>query len=139
MLLLGASSAAAMHTVARVDPNFALRSFEFSLDPGNGAVVIRGSVEPIANGGGRARLTLGVTTSGKTRTETRELAEVPVLSQNFSRLLAGGHLTAGTKQQWVIFDPATLRNSPVAVEVGNREVVRNTGERPMPAFRVEME
>src|SRR3954454_16483775 len=34
MLLLGASSAAAMHTVARVDSNFALRSFEFSLDPG---------------------------------------------------------------------------------------------------------
>src|SRR4051812_4913968 len=100
MLLLGASSAAAMHTVARVDPNFALRSFEFSLDPGNGAVVIRGRVEPVANGGGRAHLTLGITTSGKTRTETRELTEVPVLSQNFSRLLAGGHLSAGTKQQW---------------------------------------
>ena len=139
MLLLGASSAAAMHTVARVDSNFALRTFEFSLDPGNGAVIVRGRVEPIANGGGRAQLTLGITTAGVTRTETRELSEAPVLSQNFSRLLAGGHLAAGTTQQWMIFDPATLRNSPVTVVVGNREVVRNTGERPMPAFRVEME
>src|SRR5947207_3081878 len=139
MLLLGASSAAAIHTVARVDSNFALRTFEFSLDPGNGAVIVRGRVEPIPNGGGRARLTLGITTAGVTRTETRELPEAPVLSQNFSRLLAGGHLSAGTTQQWMIFDPATLRNSPVKVVVGNREVVRNTGERPMPAFRVEME
>jgi hypothetical protein len=139
MLLLGASSAAAMHTSARVDSNFALRSFEFSLDPGNGAVIVRGVVQPIARGGGRARLTLSITTAGQTRSETRELPEVPVISQNFSRLLAGGHLAAGAKQQWTIFDPATLRNSPVTVEVGNREVVRNTGERPMPAFRVEME
>src|SRR5215208_1892380 len=32
MSLLGASSAAALHTAARVDRNFALRSFDFSLD-----------------------------------------------------------------------------------------------------------
>ena len=62
-----------------------------------------------------------------------------MLSQNFSRLLAGGHLVAGSRQQWTIFDPATLRNAPVTVEIGDREVVRNTGERPIPAFRVEME
>jgi len=35
-----------------------------------------------------------------------------VLSQTFSRLLAGGRLTAGSEQQWNIFDPATLRNQP---------------------------
>src|SRR5258705_2767796 len=38
MSLLGASTAAALHTAARVDSNFALRSFDFSLDPGTGAV-----------------------------------------------------------------------------------------------------
>src|SRR5438132_795041 len=139
MSLLGAASAAALHTTARVDSNFALHSFEFSLDPGTGAVVVRGHVEPIPNAGTRARLIIAITSGGSTRSEARELAEAPVLSQNFSRLLAGGRLTAGSRQQWTIFDPATLRNQPVTVDIGGRELVRNTGERPIPAFRVDME
>jgi transglutaminase-like putative cysteine protease len=138
MSLLGASTAAALHTAARVDSNFALRSFDFSLNPGTGAVVVRGRVEPIAGAGTRARLVIAITSAGRTRTETRELDAIPVLSQNFSRLLASGRLTAGSRQQWTIFDPATLRNQPVTVDIGNREIVRNAGERPMPAFRVEM-
>jgi transglutaminase-like putative cysteine protease len=139
MLLLGASSAAALHTAARVDSNFALRSFDFSLDPGTGAIVVRGRVDRTGDSGGRARLFIAIMSAGSTRTETRDLSEVPVLSQNLSRLLAGGRLVAGSRQQWTIFDPATLRNAPVTIAVGNREVVRNAGERPLPAFRVEME
>jgi hypothetical protein len=138
MLLLGAASATAIHTVARVDSNFALRSFEFSLDPGTGAIVVRGRVVPHPNAAG-ARLVIGITSSGRTRSEERELQQMPVLSLNFSRLLASGHLAAGTRQQWTIFDPATMRNAPVTVEIGSREVVRNVGERPIPAFRVDME
>jgi len=138
MSLLGATSAAVLHTVARVDSNFALRSFEFSLDPGTGAVVVRGRVEQVQRPGAHALLTVDITSGGATRTEVRELADAPVISQNFSRLLAGGHLAVGSRQQWTIFDPATLRNAPVTVEIGNREVVRNMGERPIPAFRVEM-
>ena len=139
MSSLGASSAAALHTAARVDSKFALRSFDFSLDPGTGAVVVRGRVDPVDGAGGRARLVIAITSAGSTRTETRELAEVPVLAQNFARLLAGGRLVAGSRQQWTIFDPATLRNAPVMVAIGNREIVRNDGERPLPAFRVDME
>jgi transglutaminase-like putative cysteine protease len=138
MSLLGATTAAAIHTAAHVDANFALRSFEFSLDPGTGAIVVRGRVEPHPDTAG-ARLVIAVTSGGSTRSEERELPDVPVLSLNFSRLLASGHLAAGSRQQWTIFDPATLRNAPVTVQIGNREVVRNAGERPIPAFRVEME
>jgi len=139
MSLLGASTAAALHTAARVDSNFALRSFDFSLDPGTGAIVVRGRVEPIAGAGTRARLVIAITSAGSTRTERRELEAPPVLSQNFSRLLAGRRLAAGSRQQWTIFDPATLRNQPVTVAIGDREIVRNIGERPIPAFRVDME
>ena len=139
MSLLGASSAAALHTAARVDSSFALRSFEFSLDPGTGAIVVRGRVDPIDGAGGRARLVIAITSAGSTRTETRELSQAPVLSQNFARLLAGGRLVAGSRQQWTIFDPATLRNAPVMVAIGRREIVRNAGERPLPAFRVDMD
>jgi transglutaminase-like putative cysteine protease len=139
MSLLGATTAAALRTSARVDSNFALRSFDFSLDPGTGAVAVRGRVERDGHAGSHPRLVIDITSAGHTRTETRELSEVPVLSQNFSRLLAGGRLTAGSRQQWTLFDPATLRNQPVTVGIGNRELVRNTGERPIPAFRVDME
>jgi transglutaminase-like putative cysteine protease len=139
MSLLGAASAAALHTVARVDSTFHLTSFEFSLDPGTGAIVVRGRVDPMPGGGSGARLVVAVTSAGRTRVEDRDLPERPVLSLNFSRLLADGHLTSGARQQWTIFDPATLHNAPVTVVVGDREVVRNTGERPIPAFRVAME
>ncbi len=131
MSLLGATTAATIHTTARVDRDFALRSFEFSLDPGTGPVEVRGQVT------GR-HLTLSVTTSGGTRTEERDLAEPPALSLNLSRRLANGGLVPGARHQWTMFDPATLRNSPVVVDVGRRELVRGAGV-PVPAFRVDME
>jgi transglutaminase-like putative cysteine protease len=131
MSLLGAISAATVHTSARVDHDFALRSFEFKLDPGTGPVSVTGSVA------GR-QLTLSVTTRAGSHSETRELAEPPALAQNLSRKLADGGLTPGARHQWMVFDPATLRNAPVTVHVGKREVVRGDSG-PMPAFRVEME
>src|SRR6185436_11763151 len=66
MALLGATSAARIHTSARVDKSFALRSFDFSLDPGTGPVIVKGTLE------GR-RLDLAVETPSGTRTERREL------------------------------------------------------------------
>ncbi|OFW17757.1 MAG: hypothetical protein A3F69_00880 [Acidobacteria bacterium RIFCSPLOWO2_12_FULL_66_10] len=131
MSLLGATTAATIHTVARVDSDFVLRSFEFSLDPGTGPVAVRGQVA------GR-HLTLSVTTSSGTREEDRELAEPPALSLNLSRRLANGGLKAGARYEWSVFDPATLRNAPVIVSVGKREIVRGAGV-PIPAFRVEMD
>ena len=131
MSLLGATTAATLHTVARVDSDFTLRSFEFSLDPGTGPIAVRGQVA------GR-RLTLGVTTPGGTREEVRDLAEPPALSLNLSRRLANGGLKPGARYEWSVFDPATLRNAPVVVSVGTREIVRGAGV-PIPAFRVEMD
>src|SRR6266849_7284223 len=132
MALLGATTAATIRTRAHVDAGFTLRAFEFSLDPGTGAVEVRGRVD------GR-RLTLDVTTPSGTRSEQRVLDEPPALSLNLSRRLANGGLFAGARHQWTIFDPATLRNAPVLVAVGRRELVRGAGAAPIPAFRVEME
>src|SRR5919204_2151434 len=73
MSLLGASSAAALHTAARVDAHFALRSFDFSLDPGTGAIVVRGRVDRRGGSAGRPRLFIAITSAGGTRTETRDL------------------------------------------------------------------
>ncbi|HKB11465.1 MAG TPA: transglutaminase-like domain-containing protein [Vicinamibacterales bacterium] len=131
MALLGATTAAAIRTTAHVDAGFTLRAFEFSLDPGTGAIDVRGRLD------GR-RLTLEVRSPSGTRTEQRDLDEPPALSLNLSRRLANGGLVTGARHRWTIFDPATLRNSPVTVDVGRRELVRGAGTAPLPAFRVEM-
>jgi transglutaminase-like putative cysteine protease len=131
MSLLGATTAATLRTNAHVDARFTLRAFEFSLDPGTGAIEVRGRFE------GR-RLALEVRTPTGTRSEIRELDATPALSLNLSRRLADGGLVAGARHQWTIFDPATLRNSPVTVDVGRRELVRGAGAAPIPAFRVEL-
>lgn len=129
MSLLGATTAARIKTRARVDASFALRSFSFSLDPGSGPVVVEGRLD------GR-RLTLTVTTAGSTRTEVRDLPEPPSLALNLSRRLAASGLETGKKLQVTVFDPATMRNAPMDVEVRGREVVMIM-HRPVPAFRVQ--
>ena len=53
MALLGATSPAAIRTTARVDRSFALKSFDFSLDPGTGPVHVTGTLDGL-------RLTLSV-------------------------------------------------------------------------------
>jgi transglutaminase-like putative cysteine protease len=131
MSLLGATTPATIRTTARVDKQFALRSFEFSLDPGTGPIEIRGQLSG-------THLTLSVKTASGTRTEVREMAEPPALSLNLSRRLANGGLVPGARYHWTIFDPATLHNAPIVVDVGKRELVRGPGA-PIPAFRVETE
>ena len=131
MSLLGATTAASIRTTAQVDAAFALKSFVFSLDPGTGPLEIHGSLD------GR-RLSLEIKTEGGTRREVRELDEPPAISLNLARRLANGGLVVGARHRWTIFDPATLSNAPMDVEVGKRELVNNLGK-PTPAFRVSME
>jgi transglutaminase-like putative cysteine protease len=131
MSLLGATTAARIRTTARVDRGFALHSFEFSLDAGTGATVVRGQVDGL-------RLHVAVTTPSGTRTEDRELTEPPVLTLNLSRRLVSEGLRRGAHHEWMVFDPATLQNARVSVDVGARELVR-INNRPLPAFRVDMQ
>ena len=134
MLLFGQDSAATLHTTARVDERFALESFDFSLDPGTGPIQVHGNVE---HGPSNYVLNISITSPGGTRTERRELPEAPVMTLNLSRVLAARGITPGASYQWTIFDPATLRNAPVNVTIGRREVVRMS-DTTVPAFRVEM-
>src|SRR5688572_32462038 len=131
MALLGAHTITTLRTTARVNRAFELQSFEFSLDPGTGPILIGGMVRGLD-------LHISITSGGRTRSEVRRLPERPMLSLNLVRRLAGAGLTPGSVHQWNLFDPATLRNAPVTVRVGAREIVRSAGM-PIPAFRVEME
>jgi len=146
MSLLGATTAAAIRTTAQLDRDFNVRSFDFSLDPGTGPVQVTGVVS------GR-HVSLTIKTPGGTQHEERDLDQVPVLSLNLPRRLALLGLKPGVQQQFLLFDPATLRNEAVTIEVGKREIVNvfapgsirirgtefsSAVRRRTPAFRVEM-
>jgi transglutaminase-like putative cysteine protease len=131
MSLLGVHTFTKLKTRARVDRAFDLQSFEFALDPGTGPITITGEIRD-------RELAMSIASGGATRTEVRTLAERPMLTLNLVRRLANAGLTPGARHKWMVFDPATLRNAPVTVSVGEREVVRG-GAVPIPAFRVEME
>ncbi len=128
--LLGATNAAVLRTSAKVDHAFALQSFEFSLDPGTGPLTIKGRLDGL-------RLSLEITTAAGTRTEQRVLSEPPALMLSLGRRLASEGLTAGTRKNWMIFDPATLKNAPVVLQIGAHEMVW-VGGRALPAFKVQL-
>jgi hypothetical protein len=127
--LLGATSAVHLRGVAHVDSAFGLRDFTFALDPGTGPTEIAGTLDGL-------RLDLAIKTASGERRETRQLAEAPALPISFSRRLAAQGLAPGQTHRFSVFDPATLRNAPMEMAVGPREVVDVAG-RPTPAFRVE--
>src|SRR3954447_10072079 len=83
MSLLGATTAATIRTTAHVDGDFALHTFEFSLDPGTGPIEVIGTVDP----GNKTTLHLTVKTTSGTRADERVLSEPPALSLNLSRRL----------------------------------------------------
>src|SRR2546423_2611746 len=61
MALLGATTAATIRTTAHVDSDFALRGFEFSLDPGTGPIEVVGTISrgpALAPAGAALRLTV---------------------------------------------------------------------------------
>ncbi len=128
--LLGATTAAILKTSAKVDHAFALKSFDFSLDPGTGPMSIKGRLNGLD-------LSLEIGNASGSRTETRHLSEAPALMLSVGRRLAAEGLAAGTKREWIVFDPATMKNAPVNISIGSREIVRG-GARPIPAFKVEM-
>ena len=103
---------------------------EFSLDPGTGPLTVRGRLDGL-------RLSLDIVTASGTRSETRDLDEPPALMLSLGRRLASEGLVADSKREWMVFDPATMKNAPVQLAIGDREVV-SAGGRPTPAFRVDM-
>ena len=129
--LLGSVTPAILRTTARVHRDFSLQSFDFSLDPGTGPMAIKGRLDGL-------RLSLEMSSAAGSRKETRDLQEPPALMLSVGRRLANEGLVAGARRQWTVFDPATLQNAPVIIDIDDREVVQGAGRRPIPAFKVQM-
>src|SRR5690606_15624585 len=101
MALLGADTVAVLRTTARVDRDFNLQSFDFSLDPGTGPTRISGHLDGL-------QLRLTIATPSSERTEVRTLAERPALALSLGRRLAAAGLVTGSRHEFQVFDPATL-------------------------------
>ena len=129
--LLGAHTFAILKTTAHVDREFTLKEFAFSLDPGTGPMAIKGRLDGL-------KMSLDISGKSGTRTETRQLIDKPALMLSVGRRLASEGLTPGTTRQWAVFDPATMKNAPVNIAIGSREVVTAGTRRPIPAFRVDL-
>jgi len=129
--LLGAHTFAILRTTAHVDRSFALKDFDFSLDPGTGPMAIKGRMDGLT-------MSVEISSRAGSRSETRQLTEPPALMLSVGRRLASEGLTPGTTKQWSVFDPATMKNAPVTIAIGDREVVTVSARRPIPAFRTEM-
>lgn len=129
--LLGAVTPAILRTTARVDRNFQLQSFDFSLDPGTGPMAINGRLDGL-------RLSLEIVSAAGKRTEVRELKEPPALMLSVGRRLASEGLVAGATRQWTVFDPASMQNAPVTIAIDEREIVAAGARRAIPAFKVQM-
>ena len=133
MSLLGATTSTRIRTTARLDEEFGLESFEFSMDPGTGPLTVKGQLDGLL-------LSLEITTASGTRTERRQLTERPVLAVGIGRRLVTTGLKAGARHEWTVFDPATLQNAPLVARVGAREMVPSGLRRgSVPAFPVTME
>jgi transglutaminase-like putative cysteine protease len=131
LTLMGMGTPARIKTSVSVDKAFNLRSFSFSLDPGTGPLSVDGSLDG-------TRLLLDIRSKGGTRSETRELKEPPNLSLNLSRRLAAEGLQPGKRFEMSMFDPATLKNAPMTIEVERRDVLR-IGGRPLPTLKLRTE
>jgi transglutaminase-like putative cysteine protease len=129
MALLGATTSVRMTSRAQVNRAFELERFSFLLDPGTGPTEIEGTLAG-------SRLELVIKNASGERRESRTLPEPPALSLNLPRALAARGLQPGQTHIVSVFDPATLRNQPMTVQVQARELVR-VSRRQIPAFRVE--
>ena len=132
LTLMGASTASKLHTEVNVDEKYLLQDFAFSLDPGTGPILIRGTLET------PTRLNIKITSpTGGERARTYDLKEPPVLGLNLPKRLLALGLTEGAQHQVQIFDPATLTNGTAIIEIGKREVIRIL-DKPVPAFKMNM-
>ena len=130
MSLLGATTPAILKTTARVDREFALQSFEFSLDPGTGPLTVSGRLDGLT-------LTLQIHSGAGTRTEVRELERAAGADDEPGP--PPGRRRAHRRCHPSIHGlrPGHAGQRPGGGPIGRREVVV-TGGRPTPAFRVEL-
>jgi len=117
---------------AVTDDSLRLLSFVFSISSEDSEFGIRARVEENA-------LVLQITSAGETRSERIELKERPQLPSTVELLLADRELEPGQRFSTMIFDPASLAEVPLEIEVIGREsIIHRDREVPVWHLRQNM-
>ncbi|MDJ0818105.1 MAG: transglutaminase-like domain-containing protein [Desulfobacterales bacterium] len=103
-----------LKTSGRLNPDFSLVDFDFNIKSGRFSFNVNGSVED-------DMLTVRTTSAGTSRKANIPLKAKPYLLPAVTAAVSSAKLETGTKYTFDIFDPATMGQTPVIVEVLGRE------------------
>ncbi|TVP48959.1 MAG: hypothetical protein EA350_02610 [Gemmatimonadales bacterium] len=119
LVAMGAAGQAVVRTSATLSTTLRLLTFDFALQSAAGSFEATGSVE------GDSLLTVRIQSDGAPPEEIRfRVAEAPLVSGVLPiRLAKGGDLRVGRTVRFPVFDPSTVSNRVVEVEVLERGTV----------------
>ncbi len=128
--LMGSAQEVLSTTRARLDKEFLLNNFDFSLSSGLFEFKISGEIK------GK---NLYLSTGGEGREETRliRLPSRPMISAGMTQFLRSHRFKIGDSFSFPVFDPITMTTTPTTIKVAASEVMRLDGK-PYNAYRLEM-
>lgn len=126
---LGTLQEIKMRTSTQVDQSFGLRFFTFHISSKMVDFRVKGELK-----GRKLFLTIG--TGGEEKQSTLTLKETPYLWTNLRPFLASSGLEVGKKYRTLLFDPITLSNAEMIVEVVGIETLKIDGTERK-AFRLK--
>jgi Transglutaminase-like superfamily len=109
-----------LKTRGRLKPDFSLADFEFEINSGRFNFNVSGSVSG-------AVLTVKTKSAGTSRRTDIPLKAKPYLLPAITAALAAAELNPGDQYAFDIFDPATMGQTPVNVEVLGKEAIDSMG------------
>ena len=111
-----------LKTRGRLNADFSLIDFDFSINSGRFSFSVKGSITDDI-------LTIRSGSGGSHRTMDIRLKKKPYLLAAITAAIAAAELNAGEKYAFDIFDPATMGQSPLIVEVIGKEDLDIMGHR----------
>jgi hypothetical protein len=131
MNVMGTSQEMRTITKSVIDASLSLKNFTFSLKSGIADMEVTGEVKGML-------LKLKVETAGTTRTVEQPLNDTPHLSTDVELVLIRDGLVPGKKMRLPFFDPVTLSQQYMDVNVEGKEDLK-LGDRLVPVYRVREE
>ena len=110
-----------LKTTSRLNRDFSLADFDFNIESGRFSFNVNGTVAD-------QLLTVRTDSAGTRRTADIPLKAKPYLLPAIRAALSSVELNAGDKYTFDIFDPATMGQTPVIVEVIGKEDLQIMGE-----------
>ena len=112
--LMGQANVVQTNTQSIVDKGFFLKQFRFRMESGVVSFNIAGEVKG-------NKLILEIGEGASRRAETIELAGRPVIGSGLAQFFKGRNLEVGQTFSFPVFDPSTLAQKEITIEVAARE------------------